>query len=37
MDSVHEADEPADIGVCNEHNRVYECYCTQCYTYGFIH
>lgn len=32
MDAVHEADEPVDIGVCNTHNRVFECYCTQCYT-----
>lgn len=33
MDSVHEADEPGDIGVCHEHNRVFECYCNQCYWY----
>ena len=31
MDSVREADEPLDIGVCTQHNRVFECYCTQCY------
>ena len=33
MDAVHEAEEPMDIGVCNQHNRVFECYCTQCYWY----
>jgi hypothetical protein len=31
MDAVNEAEEPIDIGVCNQHNRVFECYCSQCY------
>lgn len=33
MDLVHEAEEPGDIGVCHDHNRVFECYCNQCYWY----
>ena len=33
MNSVDEAEETLDIGVCNEHNRVFECYCTQCFWY----
>lgn len=33
MDSVHEADEPGDVGICHEHNRVFECYCNNCYWY----
>ena len=37
MDAVHEADEPLDIGVCSQHNRVFECYCTQCYWYYSSH
>lgn len=34
MDAVHEAEEPMDIGVCAAHNRVFECYCTQCFWYS---
>lgn len=37
MDAVHEAEEPLDIGVCTQHNRVFECYCTQCYWYAPVH
>lgn len=33
MDSVKEKDteELLDIGVCPSHNRLYECYCTDCF------
>ena len=37
MDSVHEADEPGDVGICHEHNRVFECYCNNCYWYFISH
>lgn len=33
MDSVREAEETLDIGICPIYNRVYECYCTHCHWY----
>ena len=33
MHAVYESEEPHDIGVCPEHNRVFECYSLQSYKY----
>ena len=37
MDAVNESEEPMDVGVCHDHNRVYECYCTICYWYIYFY